>query len=546
MKKKQDGKETCQNMVNNLYWKTCERDDKAVIKELHQKRELDSIFGLDETGILDDFFHFLDTQDIWPKIEKLNSSRVKRVMVSITQYVVLYMMKIIYSIKHMNSLEELLFSNQAAMRLVGFNARQVKLGICKRGDFHRKHKEKKGPITPETLANNLVKISMRQMENFFNNCIKTLAKNKTFPKRLRVIIDATDIETKKEFPGAGSVTRKETIRDKTGRYKTVEITVWGFKLFALFVAEVKIPLAIKIVQIQRHDSKFTKALIKIAQQNLAHHGKIVELAVDRGFLDGETLWWLHQTMKIKFFVPAKDGMSVKTDARQIARMGGENVSYKCREKFVNRGTGNQAYQEKIVTEVYGVSELNTYSAYGTAGHKKNRYKKSFTPNSINAIVVTQWENHRYDRDKSKVFLTNMDVIEDPFLTFDAYDERSFIENSLFRQTKQTLNLKYPINKSKEGMHLHLILTMSVFALINAYKLWSDKQYSSIKNGKECGLKRFWKKLKAENRDKVIIFNDQSYAIMDIAECMLLLDVNVKEPGESVITKEGILKRYGIV
>ncbi|MBN1970406.1 MAG: hypothetical protein JW870_13645 [Candidatus Delongbacteria bacterium] len=108
----------------------------------------------------------------------------------------------------------------------------------------------------------------------------------------------------------------------------------------------------------------------------------------------------------------------------------------------------------------------------------------------------------------------MDVIKDPLLAFNAYDKRSIIENSLFRQTKQSLNLTYPIKKTKAGMHLHIFFTMSVFALINAYRDWAEKQYSMIKNGKECGLERFWKKLKAENRNKVIIFVDQVYGILD--------------------------------
>jgi len=192
----QQSKEDVQhNLVNNLCWKSCRRDDQAVVRSLYINREIDSIYGLEETGFLDDFFHFLQERDIWSKVEKLNGPDIERAMVSITQYVILYMEKVIYGIKYMDSLEELLFSDQSAMRLVGFNAHQVKDGVCKRGAWRRKDKDRIGPITPETLANNLIKIPVRQMENFFNNCIKSLAKAGTFPKKLRVVIDATDIET---------------------------------------------------------------------------------------------------------------------------------------------------------------------------------------------------------------------------------------------------------------------------------------------------------------------------------------------------------------
>jgi hypothetical protein len=542
---KQSKEEAQGNVVNNLYWRSCRRDDQAVVRALYINREIDCIYGIEETGLLDDFFHFLESRHIWSKVEKLNSPQIQRIMVSITQYVVLYMLKVIYGIKHMDSLEELLFSDQGAMRLVGFNAHQVKNGICKRGAWRRKNKDRIGPITPETLANNLIKIAVKQGENFFNNCIKSLAGAKTFPRKLRAVIDATDIETKKDFPGAGSVTREKQIVDKCGKIRTIEVTVWGFKLIALFAVGVKIPIAVKVVQIQRHESNFTQALIKKAQENLGHHSKIVELMADRGFLDGKTLWWLHKTMKIRFVLPAKEKMHIKEDARQIAKFGGHEVSFKQRIQNQTRGTGQKAYIEKVVTEVYGVSGLNTYDAYGEPGHDKNKNKKTFEANPINAIVVTQWENHNYGWEKSKVFVTNIDISHDPFLAFDAYDERSIIENSLFRQTKQSLNLKYPIKKTRAGMHLHLFFTMGVFALINAYRQWTEKQYSMMKNGQECGLERFWKKLKAENRNKVIIFAGDVYGILDVAECMVLLNVKVKDFKNIEVTRKEILQRYGI-
>lgn len=323
---RQSKEEVQQNMLNNLYWKSCARNDQAAVRSLYINREIDFIYGLEETGLLDDFFHFLQTRDIWSKVDKLNSPEIKRAMVSLAQYVVLYMEKVIYGIKHMDSLEELLFSDQSAMRLVGFNAYQVKNGICRRGEPKRKNKERIGAIIPETLANNLVKIPIRQIENFFNNCIKSLAKAKTFPKKLSVIIDATDIATKKDFPGANSVTRHEDIVDKYGQIKSIAVTVWGFKLIALFAVGVKIPIPIKVVQIHRHESKFTQSLIKTAVENLSYHSKITEFMADRGFLDGKTLWWLHKEMKINFVVPAKEKMDIKEDARQIAEIGGSEVA----------------------------------------------------------------------------------------------------------------------------------------------------------------------------------------------------------------------------
>ena len=111
---RQNKEEVQQNLVDNLYWKSSARDDQSAVRSLYQNREIDSIYGLEESGLLDDFFHFLRTHNICSKIEKLNSPEIKRVMVSITQYVLLYMEKVIYGIKHMDSLEELLFSDESS------------------------------------------------------------------------------------------------------------------------------------------------------------------------------------------------------------------------------------------------------------------------------------------------------------------------------------------------------------------------------------------------------------------------------------------------
>ncbi|MEW6379124.1 MAG: hypothetical protein AB1611_05910 [bacterium] len=146
-------------------------------------------------------------------------------------------------------------------------------------------------------------------------------------------------------------------------------------------------------------------------------------------------------------------MHIKEDARQIAQLAGSEVCCKRRTQTVTRSWGKEAYTQQIVTELYGISQLNTSAAYRPPGHAEDQNKKSFIPNPINAIVITQWENHNCGWDKSRVFVTNMDVSQDLFLAFDAYDERSIIENSLFRQTKQSLHHKYPIQKTKEGMHL---------------------------------------------------------------------------------------------
>ena len=52
-------------------------------------------------------------------------------------------------------------------------------------------------------------------------------------------------------------------------------------------------------------------------------------------------------------------------------------------------------------------------------------------------------------------------------------------------------------------------------------------------------------LKAENKNKVIIFVGNRYGIIDVAECMALLNVKVKDFGDIETRRREILNRYGI-
>jgi hypothetical protein len=59
--------------------------------------------------------------------------------------------------ERINALPRLLFSDEALMQLVGFNAQQIRQGICQRGATRRQGERLPGPICPATLANNIVK-----------------------------------------------------------------------------------------------------------------------------------------------------------------------------------------------------------------------------------------------------------------------------------------------------------------------------------------------------------------------------------------------------
>jgi len=187
--------EITQNLAERLCWEVARRDDSRVARRLYRKQEVDGVYRLDEGAVLDDFFHFLQSIGVMPLLEQVQGAALQREMLPFVQYVLLYGLKTLFGIESMHALPPLLFSDEAVMQLVGFNAQQVRQGICQRGATKRQGKRSPGPICPETLANNIVKVNLRDLESLFNGAIQALAKAGVFGKQVTGMADGTDLET---------------------------------------------------------------------------------------------------------------------------------------------------------------------------------------------------------------------------------------------------------------------------------------------------------------------------------------------------------------
>ena len=64
--------------------------------------------------------------------------------------------------------------------------------------------------------------------------------------------------------------------------------------------------------------------------------------------------------------------------------------------------------------------------------------------------------------------------------------------------------------------------------------------------KNVVLSVFGKKLKSENRNKVIIFVDDMYGIIDVAECIFELNVKVKDFETMEASRKEILERWNLL
>jgi hypothetical protein len=308
-------------------------------------------------------------------LEQVQGTAIQRTMVPCVQYVLLYGLKTLFGIESLNALPTLLFSDVALMQLVGFNAQQVRDGVCQRGASTRQGERTSGPIGPDTLVKNIVTLNLRQLEVLFNGAIRALAKAGVFGKKVTGIVDATDLETTAQYEGCGQATRKHQVTDKHGTGHEIEVTGYGWKVSILIDALTKIPLALKIAPIQAHETLFLRTLVAQARTNLVGDTRLHKEVFDRGFLDGADLWWLDQH-GLLFVVPAKANMAVTADARAQVPAGQE-ITRARRVHTVRHSQGTTASTERLETKVVGITGLTTYDQYGTSAHGRQHNRRDF-------------------------------------------------------------------------------------------------------------------------------------------------------------------------
>jgi hypothetical protein len=282
--------EITQNLAERLCWEVARRDDARVARRLYRKQEVDGVYRLDEGAVLDDFLHFLQAIGVRALLEAVHGTAIQREMVPYVQYVLLYGLKTLFGIESMNALPPLLLSDEALMQLVGFNAQQVRQGVCQRGAAKRQGERTPGPICPDTLAKQIVEWHVRDLEAVFKGAIRDLAQAGVLEAKVTGIVDATDLETTRYYAGCGQVMRRVKVEDKRGQVHEIEVTVYGWKLIVLIDARTKIPLAAKVVKIPEHETLWLRAVVTQARSNLAGSTRLHKVVFAKGFLDGSDLW----------------------------------------------------------------------------------------------------------------------------------------------------------------------------------------------------------------------------------------------------------------
>ena len=432
----------------------------------------------------------------------VEGKQFRRQMIEVSLLVMTYCTKVLLGIASINQVPGRLFRDRALLLLIGYSTDQLMSGFCCRG-----YEDKQKPMHKNVLADAVEKLTAAEVATILNETVKRLAKHGVFQSsRGHFALDSSDLATTEQYQGAGQ--KKVTVRKKLPGGQSVELEeyLYGFKVVVIYDVELRLVVAARVAPINRHDTNFTLELLHQAVANVGP-GVVNVLVLDRGFLDGETLWRIKHSYGVDFVIPSKDDMRVTADARAFRRHKGQDKDLIWAER---PGEGNQLTGQ---VRLYGVKAVTAYDQYGDADHQEKINRKDFEPNPLNVIVVYQWQGKTYRPGHEKVFLTSLPV-DEPLTVLDTYDLRSLIENCAFRELKQGWHLvKFP-KKSEAAVRGHVFLTLVIFTLTNAYRTQIGQDLA------QAGIRR--QRLAWQEANKVLLVAGPYYAIFDLEELFIIL------------------------
>lgn len=473
--------------LNHKYEKIYTENQKEVAKKLESgSYDLVSGYGWD---FLIPFLNFCNMLGLFKLFSEVEANGYERQMFASEILLILYLFKVLLGIEYLNEVPFKLFNDKGLMKLLGFSTKDLKEGTNKRG------KGKSKPLHKDTLGDGMSNFEPKEMEKLFNNVIKLLVQFGILRSRITSIVDGTDIETTSLYENCGLKKITHEKKDKRGKLVEIEEYIYGFKLIYLYDYESRLPLAVKIVQIQEHESQFLLELIKQAEENGVEIDKVL---IDKGFIDGDTLWRIKNEHGIDFVIPSKTNMDITELARNSGNMG----------IWEEREEDKKKKQQHL--KLYGVENLRIWSEYINPETTIDKNSKKFLPDGLNAVVITEWKDKKFTNENAPVLLTTLPV-DKPLKIDEFYDLRSLIENTGNRELKQAWNLKNSPQKTENALKAHVFMTMIGFSLCHAFRTVTGSDLA------KQGDRKFRRETAC---NKVIIFTGKYYAIFGLEELLL--------------------------
>jgi hypothetical protein len=460
--------------VNTLRWGAYSRNQETVAAAIARKEYTD--MTPTGVGVVDEFFALMDQVGILNrlKVEGLYQRR----LIPMILLVVTYCARIIIGLSSQNQIPTHLFRDAGLLRLIGYTAKQIDEGFCKRG------KGRTHPIHKNTVADALERLTEEESRCIFYGSTKDLASAEMVEDTV-FSTDGMEISTTEHFPGAGQVTSTKEIKDKWGRVKTVTSTRYGYLLTSLRGVESNTVAAAEVAKIGQ--AEHTRVL-DLVQSAKATGARVKVLLMDGSYCVGDVLWRLKHEERVDFIVPADSSMCITADARGLAQL---------REGIVTR--------ENAEIKAMGVKGLTTYDAYQPPqGEKHRRGPKAM----LNAVVVTRWKGREVPEEDQVI--TSLPV-DDPLLIVELYRKRAEMENKLHRELKQGWYIKKFPSKQHRACLAHIYLTLTLYNVACAYKTERGQELA------DRGIRR----LRAEHLGGaawvLVVYTETEYGIFDVEE-----------------------------
>lgn len=534
----------------------CRRDDAAVVQALHAHQVVDDVEALDKVSFFDEFFTFLKQRQVWPWLEALDPGQRVRASIAWAAMVGVYVMRIVLGVPSVPQTEGGILTDPALMALFELAA-FVQTGVTRRG-LARAHRlpEVRGAFSGEAMVDTLVKVSLLAVARTFNAVIRLLAEGGYFPRRVHAVVDCTDCEATPKYRMVGGgpvahVTRHKRPDHRHNRHAPkVPTTVWGWKVWLMFCPVSGLPIALYVDRINVDERVWMLALVLQGQANLGE--RLQTVAFDRGFWDGQALYWVAQ--HVPFFIPGKAGLEITQEARRAAREAyarhrqGRPVAdavVATRAVPVVRGKGRHRRETRPDLIVIGLRALDcpTYAAEPPASKV---HSKSFVPGRLNAAVVLADPTYPAADPAEPLVILTCAPLESPrdlLAAYDRFDARGVIENAGNKQAKREWTLEAPLEKSEAAVYLHVHVVFLLMGLLAAFRAQQAAEQQADARGEDTGMACYRRAVERANRDKVLVRDGDCYAILWAWELAVLAGLRLRwHPTETAAT---ILARYGV-
>ena len=461
--------------VTTRRWAAYTRNQESVAAAIARKEYED--LTPTGVGVIDEFFALMDEVGMMNRLAV--EGMYQRRLVPMVMEVTTYLAKVIMGLSSQNQLPTHLFRDAGLLRRIGYTAKQVEEGFCKRG------KGLSRPIHKNTVADALGRLSEEESAGIFDGAVIDLVKARLVEDTV-FSLDGTELHTTEHYPGAGNVSGTREVRDKWGRVTRAPFSRYGYLLLSLRGVDSNTVVAADVCKIGTSEHSHVLSLVRRAK---AAGVRIRILLIDGAYCVGNMLWELKHTENVDFIVPADSSMTITEDARGLALL---------QEGLV--------VGEDEDTRAVGVKGLTTYDAYQPPKGQGRRGPKA----TLNSVVVTLWNGREVPQEEQKVLLTSLPV-EEPLITVELYRKRAEMENKLHRELKQGWYIENFPSKEHLACMAHIYLTLTLYNVACAYKTERGQELA------DRGIRRLRAQHLGGAAWVLVVYTETEYGIFDVEE-----------------------------